>query len=191
MTVSCQEKHNNGWHPALRRPRQGMKNPNKQDGDTGPPSACREQFHHAADTHTIATAASATISLPLPHAMAIGLQAPKSVLPSWQQGARMQPAGHNPRAMMKIQKDNGVHRPKSMHTIANRAPPRRHNGEGAAANTVSRPAGRKWWSRRAPWCSGTQRQCGNHGSCPTTARRKRRPTGNKPASPRRRSRLPW
>lgn len=141
--------------------------------------------------HTIATAASATISLHLPHAMASGRQASESALPSRRQGALMKPAGHNPRAMMKIEKDNGVHRPKSMHTIANRAPPRRHNGEGAAANTVSRPAGRKWWSRRAPWCSGTQRQCGNHGSCPTTARRKRRPTGNKPASPRRRSRLPW
>lgn len=191
MTVSCQEKHNNGWHPALRRPRQGMKNPNKQDGDTGPPSACREPFHHAADTthNCHRSFCNNQPALVARH----GKRAPSARKRPALMAARRENATRRPQPASNDEdtKDNGVHRPKSMHTIANRTPPRRHNGEGAAANTVSIPAGRKWWYLHAPWCSGTQRQCGNHGSCPTTARRKRRPTGNKPASPRRRSRPPW
>lgn len=191
MTVSCQEKHNNGWHPALRRPRQGMKNPNKQDGDTGPPSACREPFHHAADTthNCHCCFCNNQPALVARH----GKRAPS---------ARKRPAP------MAARRKNATRRPQptsndedtkrqwcasteinAHHCKPNPAPTTQRRG--AAANTVSRPAGRKWWYLHAPWCSGTQRQCGNHGSCPTTARRKRRPTGNKPASPRRRSRLPW
>lgn len=70
MTPSCQEKHNNGWHPALRRPRQGMKNQNEQDATPAHPMPAASHSTMRQPPHTIATAASATISLHLPHAMA-------------------------------------------------------------------------------------------------------------------------